>query len=229
MKKSLLTLSSRLAAVVLAMTMCINLSAQSLFWDEGAPASKVTLGARLGWNFARMGGGVPDNYNGRNGIGLGTAVDVNLINSLSVNTGLFFTMKGCSYEADRLTDDIFLPYKFTEAVNFLEVPVYLSYHLRFDTAQDLQIYFGPYFDLGVYGKKGMKMRDGDGQFSQDKEKMFGHAMRYHRWQYGVGLGASYTFSRHYLVGLSYQWGIRDVAELAEAHWNCCQLTFGYNF
>lgn len=230
MKKTLTTLPSRLAAVVLAMAMCLNLGAQSLFWDGGQPARKVTLGARFSWNFARMGGDAPDNYNGRNGFGVGAAADINLVNSLSINTGLFFTMKGCSYEADRLSDDIYIPYKFTEAVNFLEVPLYLSYHLRLRPDEDLQIYFGPYIDLGVYGKMGMKMRDSDDEFSQYKENMFGkNNMAYHRWQYGVGLGASYTFAGHYLVGLRYQWGIKNVAELAETRWNCCQLTLGYNF
>ncbi|MDE6377189.1 MAG: PorT family protein, partial [Duncaniella sp.] len=143
----------------------------------------------------------------------------------------FFTMKGCSYEADRQVGDMMnIPYKFTEAVNFLELPVYVSYHLRFRPDEDLQIYFGPYFDLGVYGKMGVKMRDSDDKYSQDKINLFGKKNEgYHRWQYGLGLGASYTFAGHYLVGLRYQWGIKDVAELVDARWNCCQLTVGYNF
>ncbi|MDE6378422.1 MAG: hypothetical protein K2K72_06740, partial [Duncaniella sp.] len=91
MKHSLFSLS-RLAAVVLVLSMCLSLSAQSLFWDSSAPARKLTLGARFDWNFARMGGSdVPDNYNGRNGFGFGAAADLNIFNSLSVNTGLFFT------------------------------------------------------------------------------------------------------------------------------------------
>ena len=230
MKNPLFTLPFRLAVVVMALTMCLDLGAQSLFWYGGRAARAVTVGARFDWNFSRMGGDAPDNYNGRNGFGFGASADINLVNSLSVNTGLFFTMKGCTYEADRLTDDIYIPYKFTEAVNFLEVPLYLSYHLRFRPNEDLQIYFGPYFDLGVYGKMGLKMRDSDDAYSEHKENMFGKDnMGYHRWQYGIGIGASYTFDGHYLVGFRYQRGIRDVAELANTHWNCCQITLGYNF
>ena len=52
---------------------------------------------------------------------------------------------------------------------------------------------------------------------------------YHRWQSGIGLGASYTFDHHYVVGLQYQWGIRDVAELMDNQWNLFQLSIGYNF
>ncbi|MBD5252218.1 MAG: PorT family protein [Bacteroides sp.] len=230
MKQPLLSLS-RLAALMLALSFGFNLSAQSLFWNDGKPAERLTLGARFDWNFARLGGDAPDNYNGRNGFGFGASADINIFKSLSVNTGLFFTMKGCTYEADRPVGDMInIPYKFTEAVNFLEIPVYVSYHLRFRPDEDLQIYFGPYIDLGVYGKLGMKMRDSDDAYSQTKENMFGkHNMGYHRWQYGLGLGASYTFAGHYLVGLRYQWGVKDVAELVDARWNCCQLTVGYNF
>lgn len=220
----------RVLMAVLALTFCGRLPAQSLFWDASAPDSYLTLGARFDWNFARLGGEHPDNYNGRNGFGFGVAADVNIVKSLSVNTGLGFTMKGCTYEADRLIGDIYIPYKYTDAVNFLELPVYLSYHLRLRPDEDLQIYMGPYFDLGVYGKRGIKMRDGEGSYDEFKESMFGKKnLAYNRWQAGFAIGASYTFAGHYLVGLRFQRGLKDVAELVDAHWNLVQLTVGYNF
>ncbi|MEZ3559170.1 MAG: PorT family protein [Duncaniella sp.] len=215
---------------ILVLLSAMGASAQSLLWDSAEPVKTVTVGARLGWNFASMAGKGSGYYDGRKGVALGAAVDVNLIKSFSINTGLYFTMKGASMNdvEAQVGDMLGMKAKATWAVNFLELPVYASYHLRFTPDSDLQIFFGPYFSYGVYGKYGMKMRDMEG-YAQEKVKLFSKSQGYHRWQSGIGLGASYTFDHHYVVGLQYQWGIRDVAELMDNQWNLFQLSIGYNF
>lgn len=222
MKKTIIAIFVLLSA--------IGASAQSLLWDSTDPDKTVTVGARFGWNFASMAGKGSSYYDGRKGVAFGAAVDVNLIKSFSINTGLYFTMKGASIneEETQVGDMLGMKAKTTKAVNFLELPVYASYHLRFTSDSDLQIFFGPYFGYGVYGKSGVKMRDTDG-YAQEKVKLFSKSQGYHRWQSGIGLGASYTFDNHYVVGLQYQWGIRDVAELMDNQWNLFQLSVGYNF
>lgn len=219
MKKTIIAIFVLLSA--------IGASAQSLLWDSTDPDKAVTVGARFGWNFASMAGKGSSYYDGRKGVAFGAAVDVNLIKSFSINTGLYFTMKGASINEEE-TQVGNKKAKTTKAVNFLELPVYASYHLRFTSDSDLQIFFGPYFGYGVYGKSGVKMRDTDG-YAQEKIKLFSKSQGYHRWQSGIGLGASYTFDNHYVVGLQYQWGIRDVAELMDNQWNLFQLSVGYNF
>ena len=135
---------------ILVMFTALGASAQSLFWDSSDPDKAVTLGARLGWNFASMAGKGSGMYDGRKAIALGAAVDVNLIKSFSINTGLYFTMKGASVDFERQVDDMMgMKAKGTMAVNFLEVPVYASYHLRFTPDSDLQIFAGPYFGVGL--------------------------------------------------------------------------------
>ena len=215
---------------ILVMFTALGASAQSLFWDSSDPDKAVTLGARLGWNFASMAGKGSGMYDGRKAIALGAAVDVNLIKSFSINTGLYFTMKGASVDFERQVDDMMgMKAKGTMAVNFLEVPVYASYHLRFTPDSDLQIFAGPYFGVGVYGKAGVKMRDME-NYEQDKVNLFGkNNLGFNRWQAGVGLGMSYTHENRYVVGWQYQWGVSDVAELMDNQWNCFQLSIGYNF
>lgn len=214
---------------ILVLLSAVGASAQSLLWDSSDAVQPVTLGARLGWNFASMAGKGSSYYDGRKGVSLGAEVDVNLIKSISINTGLYFTMKGASVnDVDvQVGDQLGMKAKGTWAVNFLELPVYASYHLRFTPDSDLQIFFGPYFGYGVYGKYGVKMRDTEG-YAQEKVKLFSKSQGYHRWQSGIGLGASYTFG-HYVVGMQYQWGVRDVAELMDNQWNLFQLSVGYNF
>lgn len=216
-------------AILVLMT-SVGASAQSLFWDSSDPEKTLTFGARLGWNFASIAGKGSDFFDGRKAFSVGAAVDVNLISSFSINTGLYFSMKGCSLMYDALVDDMNgMAAKATAAANFLEIPVYASYHLRFAPDSDLQVFFGPYFGYGVYGKMGVMVRDLE-NYGEEKTDIFGKKnLGFKRWQSGIGLGASYTFSKHYQVGLQYQWGISDVGELMDNQWNLFQLSVGYNF
>lgn len=49
-----------------------------------------------------------------------------------------------------------------------------------------------------------------------------------RFHVGLGLGAAYTWSR-LSVGLSYQWGLTEVAADAGSYWNNFNISVGYNF
>lgn len=214
---------------ILVLLSAVGASAQSLFWDGSDADKPVTIGARLGWNFASMAGKGSDYYDGRKGIALGAAVDVNLIKSFSINTGLYFTMKGASREYEEPVGDILgVKTKDMFTINFLEIPVYASYHLRFTPDSDFQIFAGPYFGYGIYGRYSKKHRDMEG-LSKDKTNLFDAPNSYRRWQAGIGLGASYTFSDRYVIGMQYQWGVSDVGELMDNQWNTFQLSIGYNF
>lgn len=218
----------RILITLLVVLSVFGTKAQSLFWDSTDSDKTVTLGARLGWNFASQAGKGSEAYDGRKGVAFGAAVDVNLIKSFSINTGLYFTMKGSSIDEVMGIEQL-MTGKTTYAVNFLELPIYASYHLRFTPESDLQIFAGPYFGVGVYGKRGEKVRDMN-SYKEVKVNIFGKDnLGYKRFQTGIGLGASYTFSSHYVVGLQYQWGISDVGELMDSQWNLFQLSIGYNF
>ncbi len=213
---------------ILVLVTSLGLSAQSLFWDSSDPDRTVTFGARLGWNFAKMAGKGSGLFGDRKGIAVGAEVDVNLIKSFSINSGLFFTMKGAKRDGEMTVGDIMgVKSSLAFAVNFLELPVYASYHLRFTPESDLQIFAGPYFGVGVYGKMGLKLRDQE-SFDKSKVNLFSDN-GFHRWQYGIGLGMSYTHASRYVIGWQYQWGVRDVAELMDNQWNTFQISVGYNF
>lgn len=221
MKKILLT---AIAAVLCTATA----KAGSLLWDTSAPDGGVTVGARLGWNFATMAGKGSHRLGTRKGVALGAGVDVNLMRSFSVNTGLMFTMKGCKAEyTSQVGDMLGVRYEMTQAVNFLELPVYASWHMNFAPGSDLQVFAGPYFDLGIYGKMGTKQRDSDG-YSSAKAGLFSKNQGYRRLGAGLGLGTSYTWGGRYVVGLQYQWGLSKTAHLMDNQWNCLQLSLGYN-
>lgn len=96
------------------------------------------------------------------------------------------------------------------SADFIELPVYASYRMNFAEASQLQVNFGPYLDFGVAGDA---FKDG---------------MDCKRFQMGLGLGAGYTFHKFYL-GLQYQWGLTEVVKDSKAHWDCLNISLGYNF
>lgn len=96
------------------------------------------------------------------------------------------------------------------SADFIELPIYASYRMNFAEASQLQVNFGPYLDFGVTGDAFKKEADGE------------------RFQMGLGLGAGYTFRKFYL-GVQYQWGLTEVVKDSKAHWDCLNISLGYNF
>lgn len=117
-----------LAAV--AAVMSVGASAQAVGWDNGAPEKTVTLGVRAGMNIATMGGEDTSDTKTKFGFRGGVSADFNIVRSFSINSGLFFTQKGCKTDALEVEDNVSAECRMT--MNFIELPVYLSYHLNFD-------------------------------------------------------------------------------------------------
>lgn len=221
----------KMIASVAGLVMAMGVQAQTGLWDSGKPAQPVTFGVRAGMNVATVGG---DEDDAKSKIGFfgGLGVDFNIVNSLSINSGLFFTQKGCK------TDDIDMDIegypmdanaRFT--MNFIELPVYLSYRLPLNLESSLQVFFGPYFDYGVYGKATADVKfkgELHGEKVSQSMNLFDDDYDFKRFHVGLGLGAAYTWSR-FSVGLSYQWGMTEVVADAESYWNNFNISVGYNF
>lgn len=221
----------KMIAGVAGLVMAMGVQAQTGLWDSGKPAQPVTFGVRAGMNVATVGG---DEDDAKSKIGFfgGLGVDFNIVNSLSINSGLFFTQKGCK------TDDIDMDIegypmdanaRFT--MNFIELPVYLSYRLPLNLESSLQVFFGPYFDYGVYGKATADVKfkgELHGEKLSQSMDLFDDDYDFKRFHVGLGLGAAYTWSR-FSVGLSYQWGMTEVVADAESYWNNFNISVGYNF
>lgn len=221
----------KMIAGVAGLVMAMGVQAQTGLWDSGKPAQPVTFGVRAGMNVATVGG---DEDDAKSKIGFfgGLGVDFNIVNSLSINSGLFFTQKGCK------TDDIDMDIegypmdanaRFT--MNFIELPVYLSYRLPLNLESSLQVFFGPYFDYGVYGKATADVKfkgELHGEKVSQSMDLFDDDYDFKRFHVGLGLGAAYAWSR-FSVGLSYQWGMTEVVADAESYWNNFNISVGYNF
>lgn len=221
----------KMIAGVAGLVMAMGVQAQTGLWDSGKPAQPVTFGVRAGMNVATVGG---DEDDAKSKIGFfgGLGVDFNIVNSLSINSGLFFTQKGCKTDDTDMDIEgypIDANARFT--MNFIELPVYLSYRLPLNLESSLQVFFGPYFDYGVYGKATADVKfkgELHGEKVSQSMDLFDDDYDFKRFHVGLGLGAAYTWSR-FSVGLSYQWGMTEVVADAESYWNNFNISVGYNF
>lgn len=211
----------------LAALMAVGASAQVNFWDEGTPEKSVTFGGRLGLNVANV-SGLEGDWDARAGLRVGAAVDWHLINSLSINTGLYFTMKGGKTKYI-MADEGYLYGAIYERVSYnaLEIPVYLNYHFEVAPESQVQVFFGPYFDLGVYGRGLYKEIDGNDEY-QESHNIFEGPDGLRRFSCGVGLGAAYTW-HNCQISLQYQWACTNMAKDIHGGWNNFAITLGYNF
>lgn len=216
-----------MAAVAAVMTIG-GASAQAVAWDNGAPEKAVTLGVRAGMNISTIGGDETSDTKTKFGFRGGVSADFNIVRSFSINSGLFFTQKGCKGDVEMEEDGIgSLVADARMTMNFIELPIYLSYHLNFDDLNSTQIFFGPYFDFGVYGKMTADAKY-QGQKASASVDLYDDPYDFKRFHVGLGLGASHTYGK-FFFGLSYQWGLTNVVAGVGNHWNNFNISVGYNF
>lgn len=175
------------------------------FWDGDKTEQKIVIGPRVGLNISTLSmkeGNYSYSPDSKVGFNAGVAVEFPIVRSFYVNTGLFYTTKGCKIKDDGDEEKINLGY--------LSLPLYASYRLNFAEQSQLQVNFGPYFAYGVNGKDKYTDSDGD-KYEQDafgtKEGQAGLK----RFDCGLGFGLGYTFNRIYL-GLEYQLGLTNIAD-----------------
>lgn len=118
----------KIITAILGLAMALGASAQVSFWDSGKPAEKVSFGVRAGMNISEIN---VDGTDTKFGFFGGLGADFNIVNSFSINSGLFFTQKGGKIKM-RMDVEQPVSAKLRMTVNFIEIPVYASYRLRFN-------------------------------------------------------------------------------------------------
>ncbi|MCM1077603.1 MAG: porin family protein [Bacteroides sp.] len=212
----------RLMATVVVMAVASMAMAQVKFWDGSRAERPLTFGVRAGMNISELNVSGTETKFGFFG---GIAADINIVNSFSINSGAFFTQKGGKFGLGTMIDEMNGKARMT--LNFIEIPVYASYRLRINDSHTSQIFFGPYFDFGIYGKGTVKYFEGNATRTES-EGLFNDDNGFRRFQAGLGIGIAHTWN-NISVGLSFQGGLTDVADGLDAEWNNFNVSIGYNF
>lgn len=157
---------------VVAIT-AISMSAQS--FEEPLSSEKssdvVTFGFRFGLSINGMGNNIGNNeaseiFGGRPclldvhnkmGLNFGVSVEIPLIKSLWLNTGLYYKSTGAKFtfkqDKNKIEDGITLDdYTANVTMHSVRVPVQASYRYNINNNFQLQVNLGPYFAYGFGGK-----------------------------------------------------------------------------
>ncbi len=227
MKKTLLII----ACAVLSLTASAQRasSSSSSFFSTEKAEGGIEFGIRAGMNLANASAsdenGVSISPGNRTAFHIGVTADIPLMQSLYVQTGLFFQNKGHKYKEDEYTE--------TSKPMYLEIPILASYRYDFSDALQLQINADPYFGYGIGGKIKAEWDDDDSYYEVD---FFGDGddnYGANRFNCGLQFGAGLTFSNHYYLGFAYQLGLSNVIKTNDDYDNVkdrnWMISLGYNF
>lgn len=183
----------------------------------------VTFGIRGGLNVAGLsaefqkGFMEADDYSMKNGIGFnaGINVDIPIVKSFYVKSGLYWTMKSSKIEYQWYDKGVgYTDIKLNPM--FIEIPLLASYRYDFNEKIQLQVNVGPYFAYGIAGK----WKDGDHDadtynlFSKTKETLYGRTFETPKimnpFDVGLNIGAGITINRIFF-GISYEKGFSNLA------------------
>jgi hypothetical protein len=176
-------------------------SSSSSFFSTESSAQPITFSIRAGLNIANMSmknGNYSVSPDSRAGFNAGVAVDFPLMQSLYIQSGLYYTMKGCKAEIDGE--------KATFSPSYLEIPILASYRYNFSEAAQLQVNVGPYFAYGVGGKYKLEYKNRSREIDFFGSENDENSMGFKRFDMGLQLGTGVTIAKHYYVGVAYEFG-----------------------
>ena len=179
------------------------------------------------------------NYKAKAGFHLGVLADIPVpmvIDGFSVQSGLFYTMRGAKYKESENEEGY--KYKYTEKIasHYFQIPVYWSYKYDFGSVA-VSAFTGPYIAVGLGGKVKEKYEEeynGEKEKGSEKYDLFGKdkddSRNFKRFDFGWSLGAGVTFDRIY-VGLQYDFGFINMVREGDAHPKNrnFSLSVGYSF
>lgn len=202
----------------------MNMAAQE-YWDGSRPAHRVTLGLRAGMNFSKQYNheeGADNDF--RPGLKAGLEFDLNIVRSLSINTGVYYVQRGykSKYSDYRGSNTA------TDNASYIEIPVLLSYRVKLSDAAQFQLNVGPYFGIGLSGTKTFETTfAGQNNYEIDSFDQY-DGMK--KRDIGIHAGAAVTFSDFY-VGVNYERSLMNVSNITGANFQngSIGLCIGYNF
>ena len=200
-------LMKRIVILFSMMLVFMTASAQQ-YWDSSRPDHRFTFGVRAGFNLSKL---IEENLEWRYRMGYqaGVSVDVNLVRSLSICTGVTYIKKGFKMELE-YGPTFTMEYDYKPA--YIEIPLALSYRIKLSDSSQFQLNGGGYYSFGLKGSD---------------ENYFTDTMK--KEDLGVILGAAVTYS-HYYFGANYERSLKSLSKTDDKSYNSSiVISLGYNF
>lgn len=182
------------------------LSLVALF-SASATAQELRYGITAALNISNYSidqSGLTYNADSRTGFKAGFRME---IDAPFITDGFYFDMEALLSSRGAKLQQIYAENYFSNTIRpyYLEIPIHIGY--RYDFSNDLGLFasFGPYFDIGLFGKN--KYFDG---VATSKPSTFGKG-GIKRFDFGLGLRSGVQFFEHYRLFVGYDWGLLDIA------------------
>lgn len=204
-------------------------SSSSSFFSTDKAEQPVRFTIRGGVNFANIGvsgGGESESLGSRTAFNAGVGVDIPIIESFYVQTGLFFTSKGYKRTEDRGDT------RFTAKGNpaYLEIPILASYRYNFNDATQLEVNVGPYLAFGIGGKDKLEEKTEAAVIETEENDFFNDDVK--KFDMGLQVGLGVTFLKHVYLGVAYEFGFvnmfKDSDDVKAKNRNF-MINLGYKF
>lgn len=201
-------------------------SSSSSFFSTEKSDEGVVFGIRggiLGANMSFSEDGSSYSPGSRIGFNAGVNVDIPLMQSLHLQTGLFLQQKGFKMEEDGETWKVNPMY--------LQIPVLASYRYAFSDACELQINVGPYLAYGISGKSKYEVGGDEAEYDFFGGEDDDDSECAKSFDMGLSFGAGVTVAKHYYLGFSYDLGLTNIGRdddgsIKNKAW---MINLGYNF
>lgn len=151
-------------------------------------------------------------------------------NEFTVEAGLLFESKGYKQDLDQEG----LSLKNTTTLYYVDIPIYIKYRYRFRNRNKAYIGVGPYVGAGLFGNSNIEFAYGDGEASNNSEKIKWGSDEMEddlkRLDYGVSGKVGYLFDGGLNLSLSYDYGLPNVAaqsDITEYKHRLLRVSVGY--
>ncbi len=191
-------------------------SSTSFFSTE--KSEKVQWGVQAGLNVPTLKYSEDgDDIKSRAAFHVGVTLDLPVVESFHIVTGLNLSSKGFKVKETESYDGEDIVYTMKGKPLYLELPVLASYRYHISDAAQIEVNFGPYFAFGLGGKVTEKLSY-DGESEDEDYNYFGNEdddedyFVDKRFDCGLQLGAGVTFAKCFNVGFAYQFGLTNLVD-----------------
>ncbi len=218
---------------------CVAVSAWAVdFVDTSHPSDIVKVGLRFGITSSSASTDLPYDILWKRGFSTGAVVDLNVRNFFSIRPGLLFENRSYDYRQISYSDNeksVTARLGHTRR-NSLTVPVLASFHFNISKAVKWDVEAGPYFTFGVGSGKNNVTYVTAGSSPSTYSHIDGKSDYYgsesnqaKKFDCGLQFGTGVEVLGHYVFNLSYQRGLRNVANNGSLKTKGWTFAVGYNF
>ncbi|MDE7407727.1 MAG: PorT family protein, partial [Muribaculaceae bacterium] len=208
-------------AIIAAVIMYVSVASAQLMIDTSDAKKAFGFGVRFGLTTSNLSSNQADltpilhstDVDWRTGFTCGVTMDIMLRNFFSLQPGLFFESRNCSFQhIEDGENGYFNIQKGDQSSSYFKIPIIASFRFLLDKQVEWQIDFGPYFSFGLGGSEHYHyINPAHPNYGYEfKRDYFGDKGFVRDYDWGFKMGTGLCVMDRYYVGVHYEAGCRNV-------------------